>query len=466
MKKTISQIWAEYAVELSFERLSSEAIDSAKMFLYDSIGCALGGSKTEDFRILEKVFREIGGRGECSVIGSGLKTDVRSASLINAVAIRALDYNDVYWKQDPSHPSDLLPAAFCVGEREGKNGKDLLTAIVIAYELEMRLMEAAFPGIRELGIHHATLTAFVSPVVAGKMLGLNAEQIANAIGISGSHSITLGAVTAGALTMMKNTVDPMATEAGVFAALLAQKGYQAPKAIFEGREGLFDSIGEEWKPEVLTEGLGESFKITECSIKPFPSEALTHAPISAVLDLVFEHDLKPDEIESIEVYTLKRAAEILADEKKYIIDSRETADHSLPYCIATAVVKRRLTPNEFTKEALKDEKVLENIPKVRAVLEPSFEERFPAEQPCKVVIKLKDGRKFERERSYPKGDPRDKLSQEELKRKFSILAEGILSEEQQQKVFEAVHNLESLEKISDLMRLVSKTENLAGVEQG
>ncbi|MFN3330572.1 MAG: MmgE/PrpD family protein [Pyrinomonadaceae bacterium] len=373
MKKTISQIWAEYAVELKFEHLSAEAIESAKMFLYDSIGCALGGSKTKDFAILEKVFREIGGHAECSVIGSNLKTDVRSASLINAVAIRALDYNDVYWKQDPSHPSDLLPAALCVGEREGRSGKDLLTAIVIAYELEMRLMEAAFPGIRELGLHHATLTAFVSPVVAGKMLGLNAEQIANAIGISGSHCITLGAVTAGALTMMKNTVDPMATEAGVFAALLAQKGYQAPKAIFEGREGLFDSIGEEWKPEVLTEGLGETFKITECSIKPFPSEALTHAPISATLDLVFEHDLKPDEIESIEIYTLKRAAEILADEKKYIIDSRETADHSLPYCIAAALVRRKLTPDEFTEEALKDEKILENVPKVRAVLEPSFE---------------------------------------------------------------------------------------------
>ncbi len=150
------------------------------------------------------------------------------------------------------------------------------------------MMEAAFPGVRELGLHHATLTQFVSPVVAGKMLGMNAEQITNAIGICGSHNITLGAVTAGKLTMMKNTVDPMATESGVFAALLAQKGYQGPTPIFEGREGLFEAVGEEWKPEVLTENLdSKKFKITDCSIKPFPCEALTHAPISAVLDLVF-----------------------------------------------------------------------------------------------------------------------------------------------------------------------------------
>lgn len=454
--KTISEIWAEYAVRLTYEDLSPESITAAKMFLYDSFGCALGGSKTEDFRILEEVFSEIGGRGECSVIGSNLKTDVRSASLFNGLAIRALDYNDVYWRQDPSHPSDLLPAAFCVGEREKRSGKDLLVATVIAYELEMRMMEAAFPGVRELGLHHATLTQFVSPVVAGKMLNLNAEQITNAIGIGASHNVTLGAVTAGKLTMMKNTVDPMATESGVFAALLAQKGFQGTTPIFEGREGLFEAVGDKWKPEVLTENLGKTFKIVDCSIKPFPCEALTHAPISAVLDLVFAHDLQPEQIETIEIYTLKRAAEILADEKKYIIDSRETADHSLPYCIAAAVVKRHLTPNEFSPESLKNAQILETVPKVKAVLEPSFESRFPAEQPCKVVIKLTNGELLEKERNYPKGDPRDQLSTEELQQKFSILAEGILDNAQKEAVHKAVYDVENIAEIGDLMKLLVK----------
>ncbi len=452
--KTISQQWAEYAVKLTFDDLSPEAVQAAKMFLYDSFGCALGGSKTEDFRILEQTFREIGGRGECSVIGSNLKTDVRSASLLNGLAIRALDYNDVYWKQDPSHPSDLLPAAFCVGERENRSGKDLITAIVIAYELEMRIMEAAFPGVRELGLHHATLTQFVSPVVAGKMLGMNAEQITNAIGICGSHNTTLGAVTAGTLTMMKNTVDPMATEAGVFAALIARNGYKGPTPIFEGREGLFEAIGDNWKPEVLTENLGKTFKIVDCSIKPFPCEALTHAPISAVLDLVIENDLSPESIDLIEIATLKRAAEILADEKKYIIDSRETADHSLPYCIAAATVRRSLTPRDFSPESLKDTQILATVPKVKAVLEPSFETRFPAEQPCRVVITLKNGVKLTKERNYPKGDPRDQLSTGELKQKFEVLAEDILDKSQCEAVHNKVYDLESVTEISDLIKLL------------
>lgn len=456
MSKTISQIWAEYAVNLTFEDLPPDAIAAAKMFIYDSFGCALGGSKTEDFHILEQVFSDIGGRAECSVIGSKLKTDVRSASLLNGLAIRALDYNDVYWKQDPSHPSDLLPAAFCVGEREKRSGKDLILATVIAYELEMRIMESAFPGVRELGLHHATLTQFVSPVVAGKMFGMNAEQITNAIGISGSHNTTLGAVTAGTLTMMKNTVDPMATEAGVFAALIAQKGYKGTTPIFEGREGLFEAIGDQWKPEVLTENLGKTFKIVDCSIKPFPCEALTHAPISAVLDLVIENDLSPENIDLIEIATLKRAAEILADEKKYIIDSRETADHSLPYCIAAATVRRSLTPRDFSAESLKDEQILATVPKVKAVLEPSFETRFPAEQPCRVVITLKNGEKLTKERNYPKGDPRDQLSTAELKNKFEVLAEDILDKSQCEAVHNAVYDLENIAEIGDLMKISTK----------
>jgi 2-methylcitrate dehydratase len=452
----ISRIWADFAANLRFEQIPLEAIKAAKIFLYDSIGCALGGSKTEDFQILERVFGEIGGRAECSVIGSALKTDVRSATLINAVAIRALDYNDVYWRQDPSHPSDLLPAAFSVAEREHKSGKDLITGIVLAYELEMRLTEAAFPGIRELGLHHATLTAFASPFVAGKMLDLTAEQMANAAGISASHSITLGAVTAGALTMMKNTVDPMATEAGVFAALLAKHNYKGTIPIFEGREGLFETVGENWKPEVLTENLGKQFKIADCSIKPFPSEALTHAPVSAVLDLVFENDLQPEQIETIEIATLKRAAEILADEKKYVIDSRETADHSLPYCIAAAVVARELTPAQFSKESLKNKHILEIVPKVKAKLEPSFETRFPTEQPCAVEIKLKNGEILRKYRAFPKGDPRDPLSPAELKRKFTLLAENVLPPQRQQRISETIENLENSTDIAELMQLLTK----------
>ncbi len=175
------------------------------------------------------------------------------------------------------------------------------------------------------GWHHATLTAFVSPIVASRMLGLSWEQCQHSIGISASRHATLGAVTAGKLTMMKNTVDPMATQSGVLAALLAERGYSGPEHVIDGKEGLVHCFGPEWQLDVLVDGLGETWRIERCGMKAFPTEALTHAPISAVLDIVNEHDLQPDDITKVHIRSLARAADILADPSKYDPRSKQPA---------------------------------------------------------------------------------------------------------------------------------------------
>ncbi len=253
----------------------------------------------------------------------------------------------------------------------------------------------AFPGIRERGWHHATLTAFVSPIVAGRALHLPWEQIQHAIGISASRHCTLGAVTAGKLTMMKNTVDPMATQSGVFAALLAEKGYSGPEHVIDGKEGLTHVFRPEWKLDLLTDGLGESWRITQCGMKAFPTEALTHTPISAVLDLVKDNDLHPDHVEKIQIRSLARAADILADPSKYDPRTKETADHSLPYVIAAALVDRQVTPVQFTMEKIMDPKIREQLKKVEVVADPEIEKVFPALQRVIVHINTRDGRCFQ-----------------------------------------------------------------------
>ncbi|MGD2068250.1 MAG: MmgE/PrpD family protein, partial [Gemmatimonadota bacterium] len=218
MSATVTDVVARWAATLRFDDLSRGAVREARRYLLDSLGCALGGYRQEDVRMALEVLDEIAGEGPATVLGSGRRTDVVSAALANALMVRVMDYNDIYWKQDPSHPSDIIPAALAVCERQGLGGRDLVVGIVLGHEIEMRLCEIAVPGIRERGWHHATLTAFASPVVAGRMMGLDAEAIRHAVGISASRHATLGAVTAGELTMMKNTVDPMATQSGVLAA--------------------------------------------------------------------------------------------------------------------------------------------------------------------------------------------------------------------------------------------------------
>jgi 2-methylcitrate dehydratase len=427
----------------------------AKRFLLDSLGCALGGYQQHDVEIALGVLDEIGGGGRATVIGTGKRTDAVSASLANALMIRCMDYNDIYWKQDPSHPSDILPAALACCERAKSDGRELIVGLALGHEFEMRFCEAAFPGIRERGWHHATLTAFVSPIVAGRALHLTWEQIQHAIGISASRHATLGAVTAGKLTMMKNTVDPMATQSGVLAALLAEKGYTGPEHVVDGKEGLTHCFGPEWKLNVLTDGLGDGWRITQCGMKAFPTEALTHTPISAVLDLVRENDLKPDDIEKIQIRSLARAADILSDPSKYDPHTKETADHSLPYVIAAAVVDRQVTPLQFTPAKIMEGKIREQLRKVDVIADPEIEKVFPALQRVMVTIRRKDGREFSRQLDYPKGDPRNPLSDTEVEEKFAALAEGVLSGRAQQNVKDAVWALEKLGSVSKLMALLT-----------
>ncbi len=291
----------------------------------------------------------------------------------------------------------------------------------------MRLCEAAFPGIRERGWHHATLTAFASPIVAGRMLHLEWQKIQHAIGISASARATFGAVTAGKLTMMKNTVDPLATQSGVLAALLAEKGYTGPEHVIDGKEGIVHCFGPEWKLNILTDGLGESWRITQCGMKAFPTEALTHTPISAVLQLVKDNDLEPERIARVHIRTTARGADILSDPSKYDPHTKETADHSLPYVIAAAIAERQVTPVQFTPEKINHPRIREQLKKVLVVADAEIEKIFPALQRVIVSIRTTDGSEFMTQLDYPKGDPRNPLTDREVEEKFEALAEPVLS---------------------------------------
>ena len=464
-KETVTATMARWAEGLRFEHLSADAVYQAKRFLLDSLGCALGGYQQHDVKIALEVLEEIAAPGSATVIGTGEKLDAVSASLANGLMIRCMDYNDIYWKQDPSHPSDIFPAALAGCERSKSDGQELIVGLVLGHEFEMRFCEAAFPGIRERGWHHATLTAFVSPIVAGRALRLSWQQIQHAIGISASRQCTLGAVTAGKLTMMKNTVDPMATQSGVLAALLAEKGYTGPEHVVDGKEGLTHVFGPEWKLGLLTQGLGESWRITQCGMKAFPTEALTHTPISAVLDIVKTNDLHPDQVDKIQIRSLARAADILSDPSKYDPHTKETADHSLPYVIAAALVHRKVTPAQFEMEAILDPKVREQLRKVEVVADPEIEKVFPALQRVIVHIHTKDGRCFDKQLDFPKGDPRNPLTDQEIEEKFSALADGVLTPAAQNKVKEAVWNLERAKSVTELMALL-KADMRSGKSAG
>jgi 2-methylcitrate dehydratase len=502
---TITDTIARWACDATYEDLTPDAIDAAKRFLFDTLGCALGGYQVHDCQMFLEHYRALDSRGPCTVIGAGDKMNVVAAGMLNALMTRAMDYNDIYWKQDPSHPSDLASAPLAIAEWKQLSGKDLLLGLVLGWDFTMRLCHIATPGIRERGWHHATLMAYATPVVAGKMLGLSPEQMQHAIGIASSHRFTLGCAVAGKLTMMKNTVSPMATRDGIEAALLAQRGYTGPEGVIEGKEGMEHCLGDGWDYSWITDKLprggdagmqergnagtqepaaapssdatarsdenpfsserpregagrydpanGVGWMITQCGMKSFPIEALMHSPVSATLQIVKENDLTPEQIAEVRIQSIARAADILSDPAKYNPESKESADHSLPYCIAAAVTDRMVTPKQFKDERLWDERLRAQMAKVKVVANDEFEKAFPAKQCTHVTITTTDGQSFAAERDYPKGDPRDPMTVEEVGEKFDALAEPVMSAELRKQLKDAIFGLESCADVGELMKL-------------
>jgi 2-methylcitrate dehydratase len=453
--ETISQRWAKFALGLNYENIPSEALEEAKRFLLDSVGCAFSALDNKDTQAAYNYIQDLGGKEQATIIGWGTKANLPQATLINSLLVRALDYNDIYWEQDPSHPSDIIPAVLSTGEFMKKDGKEVLVGIIIAYELEMRLCLAAFPGVREIGWHHATLTQLVSPVVAGRMLGLNEEEIVAAIGISGSSHFTLGGVVAGHLTNMKNAADPLATEAGVRAVLLASKGYTGPVEVFEGKEGLFEVLDKvKWDRDILTKGLGEKFLINECGYKAFPTEALTHQPITAVIEVMQENNLDTREVKEVLVETTTRGADILSDPSKYKPTTKETADHSLPYCIAVAIAKGNVLPSDFEEDALRDPLVWSLLDKIKVVANSEIDALFPKVKRAIVTIKTSQG-EYKKQEDFAKGQPERPLSEEELISKFKANSEKKISSSRMEDIIKATKGLENIDETGEYMELLA-----------
>jgi len=446
---------ADFTLGLKYEDIPAESIKEAKRFMLDSVGCALAAVNNEDMAAMYRFIDKLGGTPEATLIGNGKVTNASNAALMNSLLVRALDYNDIYWEQDPSHPSDIIFGAVSPAEATGADGRETLVAIMIAYELEMRWCLACFPGVREVGWHHATLTQLVSPFVAGRIYGLDRDQLVAAAGISGSSHYTLGGVVAGHLTNMKNTADPLATQAGVLAAQMAAEGYEGPVEVIEGKEGFQHVLHNvELKPEILLEGLGEKFLITDCGYKAFPTEALTHQPMSAVLNIMQKNGLVAEDLAKIHIQTTARGADILSDPSKYDPQTKETADHSLPYCLAAVAADGGVYPNSFEQEKLFDPRIRTLLGKIKVVANDEIDAMFPGTKRAIAKINTNDGREFVETVDHAKGSPDNPLSDDELIAKFRANSDGVIDTARQDALIEATWGFDKLTNMKDYMKLL------------
>jgi 2-methylcitrate dehydratase len=332
----------------------------------------------------------------------------------------------------------------------------------------MRLCEFGLPGIREYGWHHATLTAFAAPIAAGRVLNLTVDQMVQAIGISASRTFTPGAVTAGKLTNMKNTVDPWATRMGVESALLAARGFSGPEHMIDGKEGLYAVFGHvhykgapaKFDSEKLVGGLPRSgadhYKIIDCGMKSFPIEALSHAPLTAMMKAVKENGIKPAEVAEIKVEVIARAADI----------PRRSAQ--VPPRLARnggplAALLHGGGPGRWDGDAAavprgaragqEPDPIMDMV---KVVANDEFEALFPKFQPSRVTITTKAGKSFSKRVDVPKGDPRDPMTAEEIGVKFHALGDSVIGKAACDKLAAGILGMEKLGDVREFMKLTVK----------
>lgn len=457
---TVARELARYAMTLTFDDLPSDVIHQTKRVLLDTLGCAIGGYASEASQVVHKLIKELSHPAESTIFGSGLKTSCLNATLANGAMVRYLDYNDAaFFFQGETyrtgyHPSEVIPPILALGERQHLSGKDVITAIVMGYDLSLSFFEGVVgPEMEKRGWNGDTRGAYIIPVIAGKILGLNESQIENAIGISGSCHAVLGILDTPAeeYTMTKNIRFPTMAYGGILASMLAQKGFTGPTRIIEGHDGFVQMIfSGDYDLSKLTNIQGK-FAIRETCIKSIVADFSTHGHLTATLRLVREHDLKPEDIAEVRITTSKRCAEHTGNPAKKYPKNKETADHSSYYLAAIAIIDRQVGPDQFAPEKYNDPRVRELIDKVTLQGDPELDRERPAG--ISEII-TKQGLRYRCRVGYPRGHARNPMTDEEIVEKFRSLVSRYMNDDQMRQVIDTTFELDRLDDIVKLNELM------------
>jgi len=441
--------------------LPPSVVNDAQYYTLDWLGSAIAGTVTEPGRMLLAQAASQAGKG-ATVIGLGEERNADLAALTNGGLSHIVEMDDLD-RGSVVHPAaPVIPAALAVAEREQASGLDFLTAVVLGYEVAIRIGEAVGRSHYRFWHNTATCGVFGSAAAAGWLLGLDAEQMVWALGNAGTMAAGLWEFIADA-AMSKHLHAGRAASSGLLAADLAQRGFTGARRILEGERGFFAATSSDARPELVTRGLVPGmadYKISGVSIKPYPSCRHTHPSIDAALALHQEHAPAPDQIAKIEVETYQAALDLIDNPDP---THSYAAKFSLQYCVACALARGRVGLDDFRSEVLADEAVRGLMAKMSVGLSEEMDEHYPQEWPARVRVALADGRELVQIVKVPKGDPENPLTKAELEEKFRLLVTGTGYEEMADALVEGVNQLERLESVRQL--LIPLRQTFSGEER-
>ena len=437
-----------YAASLDYRDLPPETVHETRRRILDSTGCALGAFAAEPCRIARSLAPAVNDDGASRILGTDRSTSPEMAAFANTAMIRYLDCNDSFVSQGGGHPSDMLPAVLAAAEVAGASGREVIAALVLAYEIYGQFADRF--ATREKGWDQGLFIGLASACAAGKVLGLSEDRLAHAMSMTAVSHVPLGQTRVGELSMWKGCATAMAVRNGVFAALLARAGMEGPPQPFEGRYGVFEQVTGALQLEGFGDGrAGVPFKITETSIKYFPAQIHTQAGAAMALELRGAFSL--DDLERIRIETYRVAVRNAAGEpQKWDPKTRETADHSLPYVVAVALTDGALTSASFDAKRIGDPLLRPLMRKIEVNEDPEATRNYPAQQRARMEIELRSGRRLTQSADYPKGHSRNPLTDSELERKFLGLTSGVLSQVRQASLLKCLWQFDELESLDAL----------------
>ncbi len=439
---TMARRIAAWASSLTYEQLDDKTIHEVKRRIVDSIGCALGAYYSPPGCITRAFAEAVNDTRAGIVLGTEHSTSPDRATFANGTIIRYLDYNDTYLSLEPAHPSDNLAAAIAVAQAAGKTGKDLILAAVIGYEIQCRLCDAA--SLRAHGWDHVVYGALSTTVLAGKLWDLDEDRLEHALGLAGVCNIATRQTRTGQMSMWKACAFANAARNGVFAADLARRGLTGPNEIFEGPKGIFNQLTGSFD---LTLGGRDDYMINKTYIKYWPAEYHSQSAIEAILAL--RPEIGDREITKIDLKSFEAAVSIIGSEpEKWRPTSRETADHSMAYCVAVALLDGDVTLESFNDDRLVDPKVLSLMDKITITEDDDLNPGYPKGIPNRLIVTCADGSTFEKRVDYPRGHALNVMTDDEVVAKFNRMANGVVSDATAAQIVETAWSLDTLSDLS------------------
>ena len=440
-----------FAQDARYESLPADAVHECKRRLIDTFASALGAYDEPLSRMARAVASRSRGEPPARVWGSTIRTTPEAAAFANGVMVRLLDVSDTYLGQSRGHPSDMLSAILAVAEGARTDGRSLISAVTMAYDVYCSFCK--WVDINSKGWDQPVYSVIGSVLGAGRLLDLSREQLANAVALAVAPNMALAQSRRGALSSWKGCAGANASRNAVFAAMLAKEGWTGPPEVFEGHGGMWQAIGRfEWPlPERM-------HMIGETHIKGLPVCYHGQSPVEAALALRGRVDIEA--IEAIRVDGYKAAVMMMgADASRWAPDTRETADHSLPYCVAVALLDGKVTSSSFSESRLRDPAIANVMRKVEVGEDAALEALYPEGAPGRVSIRMRSGEIHAAEIRYPTGHARNPMSDAGVEEKFRALCGPHLTARRCDAVLHALWNLERLSDVGrDVIELLQHEE--------